>query len=161
MKALRLALIWLPIWLPLLALPFVFSERLDCEMSNWRKGYFWSDDFSSQVTVSGTEKMRRVDFTRVRGFKEICVVAMYTYGEPYGFPTIGGDFNYGGRRACWRDEPGKLTVAGLGDRGNPVWTQLSFKGSQDGYHMAGASCAEPAAAVLTCVNDVCDFAPPR
>ena len=157
MRFLRVTLIWLPIWFPLLMLPFVFNEEVDCHIDNIKRGYFWSADFSSDVVVTGDDRARRIDFTRLRQFTNICVVQMYAPGEPYGFRTTTGDFKYGGPRSCWRDGDGKLTVAGIDNLGDPTWTQLTFKASRHWYISNGESCVEPDAALLDCVADRCSF----
>ena len=153
----RAVLIWFPVWFPLLLLPLAFSEEVDCRIGDMKRGYFWSRDFSSDVVVTGDDRARRIDFTRLRQFANVCVVQMYAPGQPYGFRTTTGEFKYGGARACWRDGPGKLTIAGLDEAGDPTWTQLSFSGSSHWYISDSASCVEPDAAILDCVNDRCSF----
>jgi len=147
--------------LPLCAIAvFVFvsmSEWASCHVDNVLKGHLWTPDFAPDITVSGDERSRRMDFTKLQQFKMICVTSMYTYGSPYSLSSKRAMDNLRrGPKACWQESEAMLTIAGLAGDGTPNWTQLWLDGPRQYYRVAG-DCVDREDAVLRCENDACGF----
>lgn len=141
----------------IVALGVATDERIICHLGNVVNGYPLSaDDFSSGISVAGNVDMREVNFTQLRQFKRICIVEMYTFGEPYSISD--GSVRLSGRKACWREAPGMLTVVGVSADGSSRWSQVRVDRHTDFYRVAGDRCADSASAVLRCQNYECSFA---
>jgi hypothetical protein len=138
------------------ALAIVASdEAVRCQIDNVRDGYFRTPDFASDVVISGNERAKRLDFTKLRQFGHICVGYLYAPGFPQGSRWMMENVKQSGPRACWRDGENFLTVGGVGESGITTWTQVTLSGPRQWYQMAGESCVETADAVIRCEDDTC------
>jgi hypothetical protein len=138
------------------AFAFYADEQAACHRENLFNGHFWTRDFSSDIVISGDEQSRRIDFTRLRQFKTICIVSLYGPGRPYESKWMMENMRRDGPKACWPEIDGRLTIAGVFENGVPNWTYLTLSGPNNEY--LDESCVATEDAILRCSNNVCKFA---
>lgn len=64
------------------ALFVLVDEWTSCHVDNWSKGYLGVRDFPPGIVVSGGAEAKTIDFRRIEGVAEVCVVRMPYYAEP-------------------------------------------------------------------------------
>lgn len=72
-----------------LAARFALSdERTNCNLHNWSKSYLGARGFPPGIVVSGNAGAKTIDFRRVVGVVEVCVVRMPYLAEPNFTPSM-------------------------------------------------------------------------
>jgi hypothetical protein len=142
----------------LAALIALTDEWTHCHIRNWSKGYFGERNLPSGVVVSGSPGVKTIDFRRLKGVIEVCVVPMPYYGTPnFTRPMVDRGFRLERPRACWRDTEGKIVVVGRSKDAPLMWEQINVGNPNRDYDIGEKDCAEVENAVLTCRDEVCGF----
>lgn len=136
-----------------------FNERASCTIDNLLKGYFGSGDFSSSIKRTESNGISRFEFGGVDRFDKICVVSMYGAGQPYDSKeALDLSINIHSRKACWRNEAGKLTLLGSQKDKSVRWAQLNISKNINFYpKFRGTLCADPSAAIECDETQTCKF----
>jgi hypothetical protein len=134
------------------------DEWTNCHIGNWASGYLGVRDFPPGVVVSGGPEVKTIDFRRVEGIAEVCVVRMPYYAEP-GFTRsmVDRGFQLGGPRVCWRNAEGQVIVVGRSKDMPLMWKQIDMGDPPRWYTTGDKECAETEKALLTCRDEVCEF----
>ncbi len=142
----------------LAALIALSDEWTYCHIRNWSKGYWGARGFPPGIVVSGNGGAKTIDFRRLAGVVEVCVVSMPYYAEPgFSREMINRGFRLSRPSACWRDTEGKIVVVGRSKDAPLMWKQINVGDPHRYYDIGEKDCAEAENAVLTCRDEVCGF----
>jgi len=153
-------LLAIPILLIVLVVSFfvvALDEKLSCHVDNIVRGHLWSGDFTRAAVISDNGSSKRIDLTGIEKLEKICIIEMYTYGEPYSSKELDEViYRKNSPRACWRYSRGGLTILGIYPDKSIEWTQVTIGRQEIRY--AAPECVDRRQAILLCRDNVCSFA---